>query len=43
MERLAQGGMFVSKPLQSNMKTLRDIMPALKQKYPMLPFEQGTD
>mmetsp|Transcript_954 Transcript_954/g.817 ORF Transcript_954/g.817 Transcript_954/m.817 type:complete len:98 (+) Transcript_954:16-309(+) len=39
LERTAQGGMVVSKPLQQNMIDLRNKHPALKEKYPKFPFE----
>ena len=37
--RTAQGGLSVPGPLQKNMTDLRDKIPALKAKYPKLPFE----
>jgi L-2-hydroxycarboxylate dehydrogenase (NAD+) len=40
VERTAQGGMKVVKPLQENMKDLRDTRPGLKEKYGKLPFEE---
>mmetsp|Transcript_21514 Transcript_21514/g.26605 ORF Transcript_21514/g.26605 Transcript_21514/m.26605 type:complete len:454 (+) Transcript_21514:128-1489(+) len=39
VERINQGGMKVNKPLQENMKVLRDQRPGLKEKYVKLPFE----
>jgi len=39
VKRYAQGGMNVPESLQENMKDLRDKIPALKEKYPTLPFE----
>lgn len=39
VERTAQGGMKVVKPLQRNMVDLRNTRPGLKDKYPTLPFE----
>lgn len=39
VERTAQGGMKVPESLQINMIKLRDARPGLKEKYPVLPFE----
>ena len=40
-ERTANGGVSVPASLQKNMQALRDKFDALKEKYPILPFEEG--
>ena len=39
MEREAQGGMYVSGPLQRQMEELRNNRPGLRDKYPSFPWE----
>mmetsp|Transcript_15442 Transcript_15442/g.23969 ORF Transcript_15442/g.23969 Transcript_15442/m.23969 type:complete len:459 (+) Transcript_15442:124-1500(+) len=41
-QRMGQGGMPVPEPLQKNMVALRETRPGLKDKYPVLPFEQES-
>lgn len=43
VERHAQGGMVVPLSLQKNMQLLRDKQDSLKEKYPVLPWEETAE